>query len=433
MPLLSEQDSIYSLATNPRGSFLASGSPSKIVRLWDLRQQQPEIARLRGHADNIRALLVSEDGKVVLSASTDATIKLWSTSMQRCLHTFTYHTESVWSLFSNHPDLDIFYSGDRSGLVCKVDLEGCGDMSEGECVLLCKDDDTSTSSGSYGLSEGINSIVATDDAFLWTTTGSSSILRWKDIPPRRQRQTPARPALRNPVNSLLGTSFSHQPLLQVEEQPSPLPTTTDRRGVSFAPDLDDSDADSLHVSPHPNIPMASPSGAATHMRRPSSIKQNSLNQVQPLSPRDPALDNQIDGVPLESLVCFALGMAYSSPFSPQAVMQRQQYAESLASLTSAVHRWPHTPHSQNSFGLSRLSSRNFDSKEEPAQVPPSSAMLAYTHRESASDAVPLRLTPEEVIWGRKGLIRCEQLNEYVYLVMHDVPLNCSQPSNCVDS
>jgi WD repeat-containing protein 48 len=409
IPLASEQDSIYSLATNASGTVLASGSPSRMVRLWDPRMQNCEIAGLRGHADNIRSLLLSEDAKFVLSASTDATIKLWSTAMQRCLHTFTYHNDSVWSLYSNHPDLEIFYSGDRSGLVCKVDLEGCGDMAEGECVVLCKDDEPPPSADAFSLSEGINSIVAVDDAFLWTATGSSSIMRWQDVKPRRRRAHPARVAARNPISSILGTSFSQPPPLP-EEAPAPLIVTTspslaDRRGVSFAPSLNDSDTDSLSAAGP--VPIVTP----LYTRRPSSIKQSSMHQISPMAQSSAKTDQCLDGLPLESLVCFALRMAYNSPFSTQSIMQRQQYAESLASLTSAGHRRPsHTPHSQqHSFSLRRTSSRNWDGREETPVVP--SSMLAYAQRESASEAVPLRLAANEVILGRRGLIRCEQLNE----------------------
>ncbi|RDX39492.1 WD40 repeat-like protein, partial [Lentinus brumalis] len=147
--------SIYALATDPYGSVIASGSPERVIRMWDPRSGK-RIAKLVGHTDNIRAILISEDAKYLLTGSADASIKLWSLSSQRCLHTFTHHTESVWSLFSSHPALEVFYSGDRSGLVCKVDVEGCTDVSEGECVVLCQDAGTDRP-GTSG-SEGINKI-----------------------------------------------------------------------------------------------------------------------------------------------------------------------------------------------------------------------------------------------------------------------------------
>lgn len=60
----SSKCSIYALAVNPTGSILVSGSPEKVVRLWDPKSGK-RISKLTGHTDNIRALLISEDGQYV--------------------------------------------------------------------------------------------------------------------------------------------------------------------------------------------------------------------------------------------------------------------------------------------------------------------------------------------------------------------------------
>ncbi|KAF5393440.1 hypothetical protein D9757_000632 [Collybiopsis confluens] len=171
------KSSIYALAADPFGHAIASGSPERVVRMWDPRSGR-RTGKLVGHTDNIRAILISEDSRYLLTGSADASIKLWSLASQRCLHTFTHHTESVWSLFSSHSSLEIFYSGDRSGLVCRTDVEDCADVSEGECIVLCQDSHDSATA------DGINKIVAIDDALLWTASGSSMIKRWR-LPQKR--------------------------------------------------------------------------------------------------------------------------------------------------------------------------------------------------------------------------------------------------------
>ncbi|KAG0234464.1 hypothetical protein BGW41_001137 [Actinomortierella wolfii] len=174
IPETSSKASIYALACNPTGSILATGSPEKVIRVWDPRSGK-RITKFTGHTDNIRALLVSESGDTILSASSDTTIKLWSLTAQRCITTFTMHADSVWSLFSDHPRLETFYSGSKDGLVTKTEINrggnnDDGDGDSGECLVLCKTD------------AGVASIVAHDNARFWTATSSSSVLQWPDIP-----------------------------------------------------------------------------------------------------------------------------------------------------------------------------------------------------------------------------------------------------------
>lgn len=84
----STNGSIYALASSPDG-LIVTGSPDKIVRGWDVRGTRTQA--LIGHTDVIRDLLISEDGKWVLSASSDGTVKLWSVAMpNRCVTTYTH-------------------------------------------------------------------------------------------------------------------------------------------------------------------------------------------------------------------------------------------------------------------------------------------------------------------------------------------------------
>ncbi|KAI8849618.1 hypothetical protein BC829DRAFT_442851 [Chytridium lagenaria] len=171
--------SIYALATNPAGSVVVSGSPEKVVKVWDPRSGKREI-RLTGHTDNIRSLLVSDDGRWVLSASSDTTIKLWSLAQpQRCMVTYTHSQDSIWCLYSNHPDLETFWSGGRDGWVTKMtrrriggDSTRVGNRGGGvhdelvDCVAICRE------------SGPVNKIVAIDDSYVWTATCKSDINRW---------------------------------------------------------------------------------------------------------------------------------------------------------------------------------------------------------------------------------------------------------------
>jgi WD repeat-containing protein 48 len=98
--LAGNKDSIYSLAMNPSGTIIVSGSTEKVLRIWDPRTCS-KLMKLKGHQDNIKALVLNKDGSQCLSASSDGTIKLWSLGQQQCVQTYRVHTEGVWTLLVN--------------------------------------------------------------------------------------------------------------------------------------------------------------------------------------------------------------------------------------------------------------------------------------------------------------------------------------------
>ena len=58
------KDSIYSLAMNPLGTVIVSGSTEEILRVWDPRTCQ-KMMKLRGHSDNVKAIVINRDGTQV--------------------------------------------------------------------------------------------------------------------------------------------------------------------------------------------------------------------------------------------------------------------------------------------------------------------------------------------------------------------------------
>lgn len=164
--------SVYALSVT--GSIMASGGPESIVRLWDPKSGK-RITNFVGHTDNVRDILINQDGNTVMTASSDQTIKIWSITAGRCMYTMTMHNDSVWSLFSNHPQLSVFYSTDRSGLVAKTDVRNSLDMDQGLSFAIAQE---------HG---GVHKVVAAGD-FIWTATSSSSINRWRDVDTKMEIQ-----------------------------------------------------------------------------------------------------------------------------------------------------------------------------------------------------------------------------------------------------
>ena len=65
--------------------------------------QKPELVIQSGHSDNIRAVVFSPDGKLVASASSDKTIRLWEVESGRMLRVLDHHRDNVTSI-SFSPD-----------------------------------------------------------------------------------------------------------------------------------------------------------------------------------------------------------------------------------------------------------------------------------------------------------------------------------------
>ena len=175
----SAKGSVYALSV--RGSIMASGGPESIVRLWDPKSGK-RITNFVGHTDNIRDILINEDGDTVMTASSDQSVKVWSITAGRCMYTLTMHNDSVWSLYSDHPRLSLFYSTDRSGLIAKTDVRDCDDMDEGLSIAVAQEH------------EGVNKIVVAGGYF-WTATSSSSINRWHDVDSKSELQFPESPRM----------------------------------------------------------------------------------------------------------------------------------------------------------------------------------------------------------------------------------------------
>lgn len=196
--------SVYTLRA--RGSLLASGGPESVVRLWDTKSGKG-ITKLVGHTDNVRDILISDDGDTLLTASSDQTIKVWSMAAGRCIHTLTMHNDSVWCMYSDDPNLAVFYSGDKSGLVAKTDTRRAMEIDDGVSVAVCQEHD------------GISRVLLAGDS-VWTATSSSSVNRWLDVDTELEIETP--PA--SPHEERTASPEARN--LLTPEPPAPRPPTT---------------------------------------------------------------------------------------------------------------------------------------------------------------------------------------------------------------
>ncbi len=70
---------VTSLAITPDGRTLVTASMDHSIRLWDLASQR-RTAVLRGHRNEVWAVTVTPDGRSVISGGKDGAVKIWSTA-----------------------------------------------------------------------------------------------------------------------------------------------------------------------------------------------------------------------------------------------------------------------------------------------------------------------------------------------------------------
>jgi len=154
------KDSIYSLAMNPFGTVVVSGSTEKVLRVWDPRTCA-KLMKLRGHSDNVKALLINYDGTQCLSGSSDGTIRLWSLGQQRCITTIRAHNEGVWALQADESFRTV-YSAGRDRHVWMTSLSDPEDRT-----LLFTEN-----------APVLKLLLNNDIRSLWVATTDSSIKKW---------------------------------------------------------------------------------------------------------------------------------------------------------------------------------------------------------------------------------------------------------------
>lgn len=92
--LTGHENWVNSVAVSPDGTWAASGSDDRTVKIWDLKTGECR-ATLTGHTDIVWSVAVAPDGQTVFSASMDHTVRQWDKVSAQQTHVYKGHTNTV--------------------------------------------------------------------------------------------------------------------------------------------------------------------------------------------------------------------------------------------------------------------------------------------------------------------------------------------------
>jgi WD40 repeat protein len=127
---------IWAAAFSPTERIVVTGSTDKTLKVWDLDQGSC-LRTFSGHLDRIRALAFHPYGKIVASGSGDRRIKLWDISTSECLQTLKGHTDAISSvMFSPDGALLVSSSFDRTIKLWQVSSGQCLQTFQGHTGIV---------------------------------------------------------------------------------------------------------------------------------------------------------------------------------------------------------------------------------------------------------------------------------------------------------
>jgi WD40 repeat protein len=116
------QQRSHSIAFSPDGRYIASGSMDTTVKVWETTNWEC-IQTLSGHQGWIMSLAFSPDRPhELITGSCDRTIKRWDLATGECIRTYYGHTNWVWSIAYSHDGRSII-SASEDGTMKIWDLD----------------------------------------------------------------------------------------------------------------------------------------------------------------------------------------------------------------------------------------------------------------------------------------------------------------------
>ncbi|MDX2213316.1 MAG: WD40 repeat domain-containing serine/threonine-protein kinase [Oculatellaceae cyanobacterium bins.114] len=120
---------VTAIALNSEGTLLISGSSDKTIKLWTIPQGEllhtipgRSLWSNAGHRDRISALIFALDGQTFISGSDDGTIKIWDVATRRLIATLPHDGWDISALTIDHTGT-VLASGGGDGVIYLWNLQ----------------------------------------------------------------------------------------------------------------------------------------------------------------------------------------------------------------------------------------------------------------------------------------------------------------------
>lgn len=94
--LLGHQKAVNHIQFSPNGKLIVSASFDKSLRLWNMEGEQ--MAVFRGHVEAVYMVCWSLDSRMFVSGSKDSTMKVWDCKLRKLMFDLPGHADEVYAL-----------------------------------------------------------------------------------------------------------------------------------------------------------------------------------------------------------------------------------------------------------------------------------------------------------------------------------------------
>ncbi|NEQ12491.1 MAG: WD40 repeat domain-containing protein [Moorea sp. SIO3E2] len=164
-PLLStlsgHGDSVNSIAVTPDDTMVISGSSDHTVKVWDVNTGA-EIRTLTGHTSPVNAVAVTPDGTRVISGASDNTVRVWNLATGKEILRFNGHSLPVVALAATPDGKKVV-----SASIAKLNSIKVWDLETGQEELILK-----------GHRDIVRTVVITSDNRIISGSDNGTIKVW---------------------------------------------------------------------------------------------------------------------------------------------------------------------------------------------------------------------------------------------------------------